>query len=643
MAIIDKILEQLRAADVAYYNDGTSTISDKEYDRLKDLLRNLDPDNAYLKEVAHEGGIVTEWEKVKHQYPLGSLNKCNEFAEFKSWFTSGAKILQEKLDGISLALTYEQGILHTAITRGDGEIGDNILPNVMKMKGVPKFIKNPPKSLVVRAEIVLKHSDWLKMPIDERGKNPRNTAAGAAKELNGSKCKYLTVIAYNILNSPTTTELEDLNLLREYGFNVVEFATVTTANQANIMYGNYIDELRKKLDYDIDGLVFKPNVKVTTDDWKYPKHQIAWKFPHQSAETILKDVIWQVSGDRVNPVAILDPVDVAGVTVSKASLHNVEFIKNLNIKIGDKVEITRRNDVIPHIERVLVSYGGETVKVPTNCPICSGDLHFDTNINEEEMAWMVCTNQKCPAKLIKDILKWLEVHDTKGIAEKTIETLYEQSVFKNLKEFIELSNLTPIQEKNILSIEGMGDTKIETLKDQITKTLNCELTLFFAGLNAPGFGRRMWERIIKYLQIEKDSVSAQDVLDFITIPYEKGLGHIEGFAETNSKELQKFVKDNSEYINELVILVKPQVYSKPSLTSEKLKGKSFCFTGEISMSRKEAQDNVIKNGGEVKSSVTKGLTYLVTNEPNSGSTKNKKAQQLGTQIISGEQFLELIK
>jgi DNA ligase (NAD+) len=643
MSIIEKIVKQLREADAAYYKDGTSTLTDKEYDRLKDLLRNLDSSNPYLQEIAHEGSsVVIEWEKTKHKYPLGSLNKCNEYHEFKEWWNGEPCLLQEKLDGISIALTYRQGILHTAVTRGDGETGDNILPNVMKMKGVPKFLKDASSDIVIRAEILLKHSDWLKMPEDARGKNPRNTAAGAAKELNGSKCKYLSVVAYSILNSESKDELEDINKLQNLGFDVVPFYSVNTDEQANVMYKNYILDLRKKLDYDIDGLVIK-YVKKRKDEWKYPKFQIAWKFPHQSAETIIRNIEWQVSGDRVNPVAILDPVEVAGVTVSKASLHNVEYIKNLGLCFGDKVEITRRNDVIPQIERVLVKSGCQAFPIPTNCPCCGGKLSFDKNINEEDMAWMVCTNPSCSAKLLKNVLKWLEVHDTKGVAEKTIETLFNHTIFTSLVEFIELSNPNPLKEKTILGIEGMGDSKFEILKEQIQKTLNCDLILFFAGLNAPGFGKRMWERIIKYLQIEKDTVSVNDVIDFINLPYAKGLGHIEGFAELSTKELQVFINNNQRLINKMVEIVQPRDYSKPSLTSEKLKGKSFCFTGELSMSRKDAQDSVLKNGGEVKSSVTKGLTYLVTNDPNSGSTKNKKAHQLGTQVIGEKEFLELIK
>lgn len=640
---IERLVKQLRDSDAAYYNDGTSTLSDKEYDRLKDLLRKLDPSNEYLKEIAGESNaIITEWEKVKHDYPLGSLNKCNTYSEFEMWWDGRPVLLQEKLDGISIALTYKKGKLVSAVTRGDGEQGDEIYSNVKKMNGLPKTIIDN-STLVIRGEILLKHSKWLAMPIESRGKNPRNTAAGAAKELNGSKCQQLNVVVYSILNSDDTNELSDIQKLNTLGFEVVPFYSVSTANQANIMYKNYISEIREKIDYDIDGLVIKPVIK-RKDEWKYPKHQIAWKFPHQSAETYLTDVVWQVSGDRVTPVAIFDSVDVAGVSISRASLHNMDYINGLKICIGDKIEITRRNDVIPQVERVLNHCGAKNIKQPSKCPCCGGDVAFDKNVNEDNMAWLVCMNPSCSAKVLKDIMKWLDVNDTKGIAEKTIELLFEHKVFLTLNDFIGLANTSPSKEKTILSIDGMGESKFQTLKEQISKTINCDLITFFGGLNAPGFGRRMWERIIKYIQIERDTVCVSDVIGFIVIPYEKGLGHIEGFAETNTKELQKYVESHLNYIIDLAALVKPQEYSKPSLTSETLKGKSFCFTGELSsMGRKDAQDAVLRNGGEVKSSVTKGLTYLVTNDPSSGSTKNKKAQQVGTAIIGEPEFLKLIK
>jgi DNA ligase (NAD+) len=640
---IQRLIKQLQDADSAYYNDGSSTLTDKEYDRLKDLLRNLDPDNAYLKEVAHENLTVTEWEKVKHKYPLGSLNKCNEEDELRKWLGDTLVVGQEKLDGLSIALTYLNGNISSAVTRGDGEVGDNILQNVVKMKGVPRQIKFQ-KPLVVRAEILLKHSEWFKMPVEDRGKNPRNTAAGAAKELNGSKCKYLSVVAYSILNSESDSEIVDLELLEKLGFEVVPYFIPVNIYALVTQYHVYNVTSRNKLDYDIDGLVIKSIEKDSSDDWKYPKSQIAWKFPHQTTETILRDVVWQVSGDRVTPVAVFDPVDLAGVTISRASLHNMEYIKRLNVRIGDKIEITRRNDVIPQVERVLISNGGNEITAPEKCPMCGKHVAFDKNINEDDMAWLVCTNTDCPAKVLKNIIKWLEVHDTKGVAEKMVETLFNHSVFYSLPDFLQLAGIDSVKEKNILSIEGMGEAKLQILQEQIKKTINCDLISFFGGLNVSGFGRRMWERIIKYLQIEKDTVTVNDVIDFISLPYMKGLGHIEGFAETNTKELQSYIKTHTTYINEMINIVKPQDYSKPSLTSENLKGKSFCFTGELTaMPRKEAQDAVLRNGGEIKSSVTKGLTYLVTNDPNSGSTKNKKAQALGTTIIGEVEFLKLIK
>jgi len=639
---IAKIVLELRESDASYYKDGTSTLTDKEYDTKKDFVRKLDPTNPYLLEIGHERAeLVTEWAKVKHEYPLGSLNKCNTVAEFKSWWDGLSVLIEHKFDGLSIALTYEEGKLIKAVTRGNGEEGDDILANVVKMQGVRKEIPFKDK-LVIRGEILLKHSDWLKMPVEDRGKNPRNTASGAAKELNGSKCKYLTVMIYTVLNSKNESELEDLNLLKKLGFDPIGYIHLHDILEIEKMYED-TTKLRTELDFDIDGLVIKPVIKKK-DEWKFPKFQIAWKFPHPSTSSYLRKVIWQVSGDRISPVAEFDPVELDGVTINRASLHNMDYIKALNIKIGDKIEITRRNQVIPQVESVLEHLGTEDIEQPDSCPCCGGAVGFDTNVNEVEMAWLVCQNPHCSAKVIKNIIKWLEVHDTKGVAEKTVEMLYENGIISSLPDFLKLGNPPIIKEKAIIGIEGMGERSFQILKEQIQKTLDCDLILFFAGLNASGFGKRMWERIVKYIQIDKDVVTKEDVIEFIKLPYAKGLGHIEGFAETSTLELQRYMDSHFFYIEKMLEVVKVRDYSKPSLTSETLKGKSFCFTGELdSMGRKEAQDAVLRNGGDVKSSVTKGLTYLVTNDTTSGSSKNKKAQQVGTAIISEAEFLTLIK
>jgi DNA ligase (NAD+) len=643
--IIQNLLEKLSVADAAYYGDGSSKISDSEYDRLKDLLRKLDPDNDYLKKVASEALSETledsNWEKQKHDFPLGSLNKVNTYPEYERWDNKEHKVVEEKLDGMSIALTYLKGTLVSAVTRGTGEVGENITRNVQKMKGVPQFIKHD-SLLVIRGEIVLKKSVFNSLPEELKGRNCRNMATGSAKELSGSKCHFLNVIVYSILNSSDQSELNDLLKLKELGFDVVPYQVTRSSSEVYSIYESYHNDKREKLDYDIDGLVIKPLTKKK-DTWAYPAFQVAWKFPNQRGKAKLLDVIWQVSGERINPVAILSPTEVAGVTISKASLHNVSYIDSLNLCIGDTVEITRRNDVIPQVERVLEAHGGAKVVASSSCPICGGNVSYATNINDDEMAWLVCNNPECPEKNKKNIIKWLEVNETKGVAEKTIDLLFENKIATSLPEFIKLAEPSKEVTKKILSIEGMGDSKLETLQEQIKSTLNIDLNKFLGGLNLDGFGCRMWTKLLEYMQIETDSISLKHVIDFIEVPSDRGLGHVPGFAETSIKELKESIRNKKEYILELAALVTIRNYEKPTLFSNKLQGMSFCFTGELnSMNRKQAQDNVLKYGGDCKSSVTKGLTYLVTNDPHSGSSKNQKAQKLGSKIISEDEFLKLI-
>lgn len=646
-SVADLVLA-LREADAAYYGEGDSNLVDKDYDQIKDWVREFDPNNPYLKEVGAEPIEDTHWEKHRHEYPLGSLDKVNSFGELLKWNLKYPVVVQQKLDGISICLTYEDGKLVRAVTRGKNGVGDNITRNVVKMKGVitelPEGLND--QKVVVRGEIVLKHNDFEALPVEQRGKNPRNTAAGAAKKLTGELCHHLTVIVYDLMNAAelgVITETISNTYLKKLGFPYVVDAN-RCANEDELdecigtMEGN-----RDVYDYDIDGLVIKNNQMDQNDDWEHPKNKIAYKFAHQASETTLLDIVWEASGERVNPVAILDPVDIAGVTVSKASLHNADYIHSLGdgqqLWRGCKVEVTRRNDVIPQVEHIISFPKIEEVKLdmyPSCCPCCGGDVERPINEDGKKMAWYVCTNTACPAKAVKNVLKWFEVHECKGIAEKTIELIHEHIGFNRLIDFIWLVE-DDDNDKQLLSLPNMGKSKLNNIREQLASTRNTTIANFLGGLNISGFGPKSFKKLVDYLLTQNETVTIQDINKLIT---EGNISKIEGFGDKSDAVLKTQWNKIRDVANLLLNSdFKCKTETRPTASSAPLAGTSFCFTGALNeMTRKEAQELVESLGGEFKGSVAKGLSYLVTNTPDSGSSKNKKALQLGVKIITEEEF-----
>lgn len=645
MTEINKLIQELKNADNLYYGDGNSVMSDKEYDEKKNKLLVLDPNNSYLKEVASENIDDSHWEKEQHEYPLGSLDKVNKLDELIKWhkdYMNRTFLVEEKLDGISIALTYENSKLVKAITRGKDGIGENITRNVKKMKGVPQNITYAEK-LVIRAEIVMTKDDFENLPEGSKKKNPRNAAAGAAKKLTGDLCGYLTVICYDILNRDgKMKESECCQLLKSLNFTTVSYYFVKNVEEINKIYSEY-EKMRASLNWDIDGLVIKVNEQGDdTGSWEHPKTKVAWKFEHQEASTILEGVSISVRGSRLQPVAILTPVDVAGVTVSRASLHNFQYIKNLGLTIGAKVLITRRNDVIPQIEQVLIP-GTIAIDIPMNCPVCSSETTWELNTAKECTEYLICPNPECDAKVTKSIMKWLEIHDTKGIAKKTVELLYENSIITSLPDFIDIKNGN--FDSKITSIDGMGIRKLEILKKELESCSLTDINKFYAGINLHGSGRRVIEKITTRILELHNKVDCNLFEEFCNGNIESNLCTVEGFAVPSAKRFQEELINKKELIMNMKKAVTIESLSKKEKTSSSsgISGQSFCFTGALNtMNRKEAQAMVTNACGIVKDSVGAGLTYLVTNDPNSGSSKNEKAQKFGTKLITEEQFVSLL-
>jgi DNA ligase (NAD+) len=358
--LINHIVRKLQLARRVYYAGGKQIMTDAVYDSLEDRLRDLDPDNAFFRAV---GFAATDaFEKVEHTVPMGSLNKVQTYEEFQEWYSSIgllALILSEKLDGISVSLRYENGSLVRAATRGDGTIGEDITRNVLKMDGVVKHV--PDFNGHVRGEIVLTKSAWQKYFPEYV--NPRNAASGIAKRLDGEGSEHLTVMCYQVIFDNDdiggfSYKFQELEFLRSWGFITPNYQTVPNAETVNLIYTNYVESIRKDLDYDIDGLVLDVAdltcfIALGERDHR-PQGARAFKFPHDEAVTTLRAVDWQVGkSGRVTPVAKFDTIYIGGVNVSQASLHNIDIMSKLKLWVGCTILVSRRNDCIPYLEQNL--------------------------------------------------------------------------------------------------------------------------------------------------------------------------------------------------------------------------------------------------------------------------------------------------
>ena len=616
----------------SYYN-GEGEISDAEFDSLWDELKLLDPENSILHKVGADSG---NFNKVNHIMPMGSQEKAANPEQFYSWAKKhiyDSYLVEYKLDGASLELQYKNGILQCAVTRGDGVIGDDITTNAKKMNGVMLSITKHgvPVDFTggIRGEVIMTHDVHKNYFADKA--NCRNAANGLMKRKDGSGSEYLKLIVYDALAteglSPFSNEQEKIQWLKDCGFNTVEVKICNTP-EAVVEYRSSVMEIRKNLDFDIDGLVIKENV-INEEDAKRarPDRQIAFKFSLEEAVSVLREVEWSINGGTYTPVAIFDEVELNGTTVQRASLANPDTMKNLGIKIGSKVVVVKRGEIIPKIESVLHD---ETCKeseivIPSNCETCGTSL-----VNEGTRLY--CPNKSCSKRVLHQLLKWVQVVDIRDLGETLVNSLFEKKVVQAISDIYKLNveTLTPF----FLNEESIAAEKKSLGAEKVIKSIenhkNISLEAFIAGFDIEGIGETTVEKLVSagFNSLEKLLNASVDEI-----------ASVYGFAEIMAKTFVNGLKENAE---EMKILSSTYV-NIIKKESGSLSGKSFCFTGELVTMKRADAENLVKNaGGSCKSSVTKDLSYLVTNDTTSGSSKNVKAAKLGIPIISEKEFLQMI-
>jgi DNA ligase (NAD+) len=612
-------------AQDAYYN-GQPIISDSEFDTLVDELRSLHPKSKILQKVGAPPREDSRLKKVKHEIPMGSLNKVNSEEELDKWLKKCKcdkhtwLIAQEKLDGFSVEIIYEKGKFKQAITRGDGTTGEDITHNAKYMRNVPAEL--PANSTVnLRGEAVIELADFEKHFYTGGYANPRNAAAGIArkKDTDLQLVKHIKVVYFDCVSEDMgfDTESEKLGYIKKIlGLEIVK-SSLGPVSKIKQLYKK-VSKSRDKLSHEIDALVVKISELAVQDDLGdlhgRPRGQIAWKFAAEMKKTTVREITWEVGlTGRVTPVANLRAVRIGGVEIRRASLHNVKMVRELGVSPGAEVLVSRRNDVIPYIEEVIKSNGIEFI--PEDCPVCDKPL-------EEDGEFLVCTNRKCQARVFGDIQKWINVTEMDDIGPQFVKDLLSYAMIQDP------ADLYWLKVDDLEGLPGFGEKKAKRAIRNIQAKRELPLAIFLKALNIPYIGASTFQTIIDagYDTIDKmKEASVSELVGIFSIGHELAKMVIEGLKE---KEL---------IIDKLLKWVKIEEKIEGKFT-----GQSFCFTGALEIRRSDAQKLVKDLGGEVKTSVSKGLTYLVQADPNSMSGKSQKARKYGTKIISEEEFMEMV-
>ena len=566
--------------------------------------------------------------------PMGSQEKVANPEQFLSWAQKhdyGEYLVEYKLDGASLELQYEKGLLVRAVTRGDGTVGDDITANAQKMRGVLRTLSGAENfSGAVRGEVIMTHGVHREKYADKA--NCRNAANGIMKRKDGTGSEDLEMIAYDAWAAegaaPFRDEEEKITWLSSCGFTVVPLAICKTPDEV-VAYRAGVMEKRKSLDYDIDGLVVKERT-IRRDDAARarPERQIAFKFSLEEAVSVVRSVEWSKNGGTYTPVAIFDPVELAGTTVQRASLANPDTMRSLGVAVGSSVVVVKRGEIIPKIESVVPNANATSpVVFPKTCETCGTSL-------VDEGSRLFCPNKSCPKRVLHQLLKWVQIVDIRDLGETLVTSLFNAGKLSSITDIYSLTvdELTPffLNEESIAAEkESLGAAKVVA---SIGNRRRMSLASFVAGFDIEGIGETTAEKLVG---------AGFDTLEKLLAASQADIARVYGFAEKTALAAVEGLSENASEMRSLVLS------GTIAITEQKagvFAGKSFCFTGELStMKRADAEALVKEKGGLCKSSVTKDLSYLVTNDKKSGSSKNAKAAKLGIPVIDENEFIKMAK
>ena len=610
--------DQINYHQDLYYNNQPE-ISDTKFDLLEDELRKLDPNNSTLFSVGVDSSEL--FTKKEHIIPMMSQDKVIYPEDFIKWIKKrniSTFLTQYKLDGISIELQYKNGVFECAISRGNGKVGDDVSANVFKMKD---FLPNLKSKFTgaIRGEVVMLH-DVYNMKYSSM-QNCRNAAAGIVRRKDGVGNNDLSIIFYDAISMSDKVlfdkESDKIKWLHNEGLNAVYSREMSSSQEVIEFRQEVMNIIRKSLEYDIDGLVIK-DLEIDLEDMKRskPRKQVAFKFEAEEIETTLKEVEWSMSGHLYTPVAIVETVQLMGSNVSRASLANPNLIKDLKLKIGSTVIVCKRGDIIPKIERVLITpENAADIQIPTTCETCKTEL-----VNEGTRLY--CPNKKCPKRAYHRIKKWIKILNVKYFGERLmLKDLFERGRVKQISDLYTLTKA---------DISQYGGTAEKAL-DNLFAIEEVSLAKFIAGFNIENIGESLVQKVVD---------AEFDTFEKMCGATENDIINIEGFADITANTLVQGLKERKREMETLLSMEKIQI---SSVSAGIFKGLTFCITGKLNkVSRKEAENLILLNSGQVKSNVVKNLSYLVTNSTES-TAKFEKAKAQGAKIISEELFLEMVK
>ena len=616
----DELAAHIEHHQRAYYG-GESEISDAEFDDLWDELRRRNPAHPLLNAVGADAD--DEHEKVTHILYMHSQQKAQSADDLLKWAQKHPDkyIAQYKLDGVSIELQYQDGAFAVAATRGDGVRGDNVTDNILRMAGVPLRIEGA-FSGSIRGEIILPiAAHQAHYP---QFANCRNTAAGIVKRKDGVGCEFLQIICYDALHAERPAYFEDnealLRWLQREHFLVAQWRAEADI-QKIVGWHAEVAEERARLPYEIDGLVVKTAAIMAEDRLlAKPKYQIAFKFTVEERTTHLQEVLWSQAGHLYTPIAVTEPVQLAGTTVQRANLVNMRLIREMGLHIGAQVSISKRGEIIPKIER-LVAAAAQPVAIspPVHCVNCDAALIIeDTRV--------YCPNKACPQRVMHQLRRWIEVLDIKEFGEVLIRDLYHAGVLRRIADFYRL------KVDDISVLERQGQRSAQNALRNLHRVQSMSLPRFVAALNIENVGEKTVQKLVD---------AGYDSVDALCTMQAEEIVKVEGVGEIMAAHICTSIAEHTDTMQD--ILSASGIQFMHSQQGHALSGKSFCFTGALQdMSRKEAEAAVCDKGGAVRKTVSTGLDFVVTNTPDASTAKLVRARAAGVSIINEEDFLALL-
>ena len=637
----------LKEASRAYYAEDREIMSNLEYDALYDELVKLEEETQMVlagsatTTVGYEA--VDELPKEAHESPMLSLDKTKDREVLRGFIGEHKTLLSWKMDGLTVVFTYNQGSLQKAVTRGSGVVGEVITNNARVFDNVP--LKIPYQGeLTLRGEAIITYSEFEKInseieDVDARYKNPRNLCSGSVRQLNNeiTAKRHVRFYAFSLVKAEgvnfANSRQQQMEWLKDQGFEVVEYRVVTsdTLDEAMEYFATQIEHN----DFPSDGLVALYDDIAYGDSLgrtaKFPRNAFAFKWADEMAETTLEEIEWSPSRTGlINPVAIFTPVELEGSTVSRASVHNISIMRKLALGIGDRIKVYKANMIIPQIGENLTKSGVKDI--PEICPACGGKTVIE-KVNDVESLY--CRNPECPAKAIKGFTLFVsrDAMNIDGLSEATLEKFIARGFIRDFGDIFEIDRY----KDEIIQMEGFGEKSYENLIESLNRAKKTELPRVLYALGIPSIGVANAKMICKELGYDMEKIRHVS---------EEELAAIDGIGPVIAKSFADYFKKEGRQEKLDHLLSHLELGEAPKQKEEQIfHGMNFVITGSVEhfSNRKEVKEEIEKRGGKVTGSVTSKKNYLINNDTQSSSSKNKKAKELGIPIISEETFIQMME